>query len=38
MITTAIELKAGRIFSNNFGVEAKITKTITPANVDIFAK
>jgi len=32
---TAIELKAGKIFSNNFGVEAKITKTITPAKVDV---
>jgi len=28
---TALELTAGTVFSNNFGVEAKLSKTIVPA-------
>ena len=32
---TALELKVGKIFSNNFGIEGKITKTISPAKVDM---
>ena len=31
---TALELKVGKIFSNNFGIEGKITKTISSEKVD----
>ena len=32
----AIEFKIGTIFDNNFGVEGKVTKTISPAEDDSF--
>ena len=34
---TAIELKIGKVFDNNFGIEGKITKTMTSAEVDVEA-